>query len=100
MPVNRVTSENIKTRFQPGVSGNPNGRPKNEFGVWIRNNTDEGKELAKKVLWLFRKTKNPKMILECATWLSDHGWGKVPQAVDLGGDMMEQLLAEVRNRYT
>lgn len=37
--------------------------------------------------------------LKALEMLADRGWGKPAQAVELGGDLMEQLLAEVRKRY-
>lgn len=62
--------------FQPGVSGNPGGRPRNTLGEFIRSATDGGEELGKGVLKIYREAKSPRIKIMAATWLRDSGFGK------------------------
>lgn len=68
-------------RFLPGVSGNPGGRPVGLSGL-IREATDEGSELVKFMLALFRGEHGADLRTraEAATWLADRGFGKPTQS--------------------
>ena len=69
--INRGTGR----RFLPGQSGNPSGRPKSQFGEYVRNTTKDGKELVDKVLEIMRNSKDDRIILYAAEWLARRGWG-------------------------
>src|SRR5688500_8397204 len=80
------------TRFKPGQSGNPGGRPKG-LGLFIRAQTNDGEELAALMLDVMRgagKFDGARVPLplriEAATWLADRGFGKPVQATTLQGD--------------
>lgn len=82
MAENRAITTEKKSQgrpFLPGQSGNPGGRPKNKFGEFIREQTNGGQAIASKILDLFRKSKNPEIVLKAATWLRDTGFGKPAQ---------------------
>lgn len=70
-----------KGGFQPGVSGNPSGRPKNPFPALIREATGDGEEIVKKVLKVLRRSKSDKSIMWAAEWLRDTGWHKPVQGI-------------------
>jgi hypothetical protein len=68
-------------RFLAGQSGNPGGRPKGLSGL-IRNATDDGSELVKFMLDVFRGKHGNDLRLraDAASWLADRGFGKPTQA--------------------
>ena len=74
--------------FLPGWSGNPGGRPRG-FGHYIRKQTRDGKELVDLVLTVFRgQTVNGRKPtirdrVEAATWLSDRGFGRPTQPLEV-----------------
>lgn len=69
-------------RFQPGTSGNPDGRPAG-FAKRIKGEVGaDGAELVAFALAVFRDAKRPhRERWEALCWLSDHGWGRPPQGV-------------------
>jgi 2-hydroxychromene-2-carboxylate isomerase len=78
-PANKAKSG----RFQPGQSGNPNGRPKNPFGELIRKQTNNGQEIVDKVLNILRNAEKNADVMWAAEWLRDTGYGKPAQAIAL-----------------
>jgi hypothetical protein len=74
------------SRFQPGQSGNPGGRPKSIFGSLIREQTRDGADLVDFYLDVFRGKRRPlKLRMEAATWLADRGFGRPVQATEISG---------------
>ena len=66
----------VSGRFLPGVSGNPQGRPKG-FAAIIREETREGAELVAYMLAVLRQPKQPTALrMAAAQWLADRGFGK------------------------
>ena len=80
------------TSFQPGVSGNPGGRPRRPTAVEARRIEADAKALARecapeavstlKTIMLNEKAP-PAARISAATALLDRGYGRPPQAVDL-----------------
>ena len=102
--------------FMPGKSGNPNGRPRG-FGSYIQQRSRDGKLLADFAFDLvegkpiktemifpakeegkpptvvsYETTPPARVRLEAAQWLSDRGWGKPVQEVEVtpGGSFVVQ----------
>lgn len=73
-------------RFQKGSSGNPGGRPRapGEMARLIRTETKGGKELVDYALKVYRDPASAEANKRWAhDWLSDRGFGKAVQAIDL-----------------
>lgn len=66
--------------FSKGVSGNPGGRAKS-FGNFIREQTNDGKELVELALRLLRKSRKDQTRMEALKWLADRGWGKAVEVL-------------------
>jgi len=73
--------------FQPGVSGNPGGRPRG-LASRIRGATRDGADLVTFAMDVLN-AKIPGVTmrdrLEALQWLSDRGWGKPTVSVELTG---------------
>jgi hypothetical protein len=79
----------LPPRWKPGQSGNPSGRPKG-LAHYIQAQTRKGVELVDWYLGIWRGAPAPLERVpkaaerfEAAQWLSDRGWGRPPQYVDL-----------------
>lgn len=74
-------NEGKATQFKPGVSGNPSGGPKNPFPALIREATENGGEIVRRVLKIMRETQSDKTRMWAIEWLRDTGWCKPVQGV-------------------
>ena len=85
---------NQNGQFQPGFSGNPGGRPKDEFKVaeLARSYTVEAVET---LVDLMRHSKDDRVRGTASQALLDRGWGKakVEVAVSGGQSYIEALQA-------
>ena len=91
----------IDTRFKPGRSGNPGGRPKAEFRVreLAQENTVEAVETLVEVM----RTGRPGERLAAAVALLDRGWGRPAQAVEVNDTTklsLVELLASIASTGT
>jgi hypothetical protein len=93
-------------RFQPGVSGNPGGRP---FGLErLAREATHGGETIIKFMAAVAHGKKPKgwpansivtsdQMIDANKWLATRGWGNPVQAVDVHGQVtITDLLAMAR----
>jgi hypothetical protein len=69
--------------FEKGQSGNPGGRPKVEGEIRALAQ-EHGPEALKRLVQLM-KSKNERVAVAAAQAVLDRGYGKPPQAVQLGG---------------
>jgi hypothetical protein len=69
----------LSTRFKPGNSANPGGRPKNHVMQLARTHTE------KAINALVKALENPKERVPAAVALLDRGWGKAAQLVEAEG---------------
>ena len=77
----------VSGRFVPGVSGNPQGRPKG-FAAIIREETREGAELVAYMLAVLRHPKQPTALrMAAAQWLADRGFGRAVNVVEATVDV-------------
>jgi hypothetical protein len=78
-------------KFQPGQSGNPGGRPKenNEVKELARNHSQEAIE--RLAFWM--RSDNPKASVSASNALLDRGYGKPAQTIS--GDPESPLQVEV-----
>jgi hypothetical protein len=76
----------------PGQSGNPGGRPKGlaVLSQAIVAQTEDGRELVQWYLGIFRGEGKPlgkkpteAQRFEAAAWLTERGWGRPPQQLDV-----------------
>ena len=78
--VDAAPSRVIGRPFQPGVSGNPGGRPKGVVSR-IREQTNDGAELVDFLVQVVRDETEPTRVrIEAAGELLDRGFGRAPIA--------------------
>lgn len=79
--------------FQPGVSGNPTGRPANKLAEAIRSQTKEGLEIAEYMVGVFKGTIEPdRNKVAAATWLADYGFPKPDSGAENTGLVAQTLV--------
>jgi hypothetical protein len=66
------------TKFLPGQSGNPGGRPKSDLVALARQHTAAA---LSRIVQLMEQDEDRNIALSAATALLDRGWGKPPVAV-------------------
>ena len=66
------------TKFLPGQSGNPGGRPKSDLVALARQHTAAA---LGRLVQLMEQDEDRNIALSAATALLDRGWGKPPVAV-------------------
>ncbi len=80
------------TQFKKGCVGNPAGRPRGFKGLAkkIQVNTRDGDEMLEFALSVFRGTHDAQTTFgqrwEAFQWLSDRGYGKAPQVIEVHHD--------------
>jgi len=72
-------------RFQPGVSGNPRGRPKSDFAIadLCRRRTEAA--ISTLAAIMENEDARPAARVSAATAILDRGWGKPAQAMTGAG---------------
>lgn len=70
------SNKGVETRFRPGQSGNPGGRPKG-LAARVRTATSEGADIVEFMVGVLRNGKaSNKDRIEAAKWLADRGFGR------------------------
>jgi hypothetical protein len=100
-----ITRRDPNGHFAVGVSGNPGGRPKGLASI-IRDRTFDGQELVDFYTSVFRGEKidgvkpTLKLRMEAATWLTDRGFGKPMQSIQMAAQERSNDPLEAFNGLT
>jgi hypothetical protein len=86
------------TQFQPGTTGNPNGRPRKlpsieKLLVEVLGD-DQDEHSAAKAILAALATKAKKGDTRAAELLLDRGWGKAKQSIQIDTDPVKSLSIE------
>lgn len=86
------------TKFRPGISGNPGGRPKAEGHVRDLARAQTGRAIAALVEAL--EDQNGRVRVAAATALLDRGWGRPTQVIEEQSPEIDMVgrLQEARRR--
>lgn len=84
-PAKRGGTPPVEHRFQPGKSGNPNGRPKKVQDA--KTKAEEHVDAAMSVLVKALKDEDPKIRIAAANAILDRGLGKPKQSVEMKADV-------------
>lgn len=84
-PAKRGGNPPVEHRFQPGKSGNPNGRPKKVQDA--KTKAEEHVDAAMSVLVKALKDEDPKIRIAAANAILDRGLGKPKQSVEMKADV-------------
>jgi hypothetical protein len=100
----RGSAKKVRGRpFQPGQSGNPGGRPKDDIGEYIRETNPQGRKLVE--FWLAvmenrapgfegkAEVRDAQRASEC---LAARGWGKERESLEVTGAEGERLTVVVQ----
>jgi hypothetical protein len=88
------------TSFKPGVSGNPDGRPKRPEAIEARRVVADVKSAARELTPVAMETLEKAMTDQKAPWAAkitaaiailDRGWGKPTQAVEANVNIFDQM---------
>ena len=86
----------VETRWKPGQSGNPTGRPKNDVASLIAKRIFEGNEKVVEIAMLKAIKKGSPKVFEV---LADRGYGKLSQKVEIPGiEGLADAIAQARKR--
>lgn len=77
-----------------GVSGNPKGRPKDEFAQMVRDTEGLPKELFDLTIKIARGSSG-SLSLQAIQFLVERGWGKPIQQVE--SDSLKELIVKIVN---
>lgn len=98
----RLIEQTKATRFQPGVSGNPGGRPKNSLSALLRefldaNDLEEKRAIVKELIAVAKKTgQRGQMPAMKEVW--DREDGKVPDTHRFESDVPVNIILELVER--
>lgn len=101
--VRNTNATNKPWLFQKGSTLNPNGRPKNTMGAYIREVTQNGRVIVDKVMAILTSTQSPKIALHAAEFLRDTAFGRPIQNIEArveGTDIGDQVLVQIQSFWS